>query len=60
MIAIKTTMKIMPEYCDDCIYYSWYYDHCHKWDCDTDNRSVCAAWLYRPIQRQNETAASKE
>lgn len=27
--------------CDDCEFYRWYYDHCDKWDCKTDERSIC-------------------
>lgn len=27
--------------CDDCKYYHWYSDHCDKYDCTVDARSVC-------------------
>lgn len=26
--------------CDECKYYSWYYDKCTKWDCEVDAREV--------------------
>lgn len=26
--------------CDECKYYSWYYDKCTKWDCKVDSREV--------------------
>lgn len=26
--------------CDECKWYRWYYDHCDKWDCTIDGRSV--------------------
>ena len=26
--------------CDNCRRYTWYYDKCHKWDCEVDARSV--------------------
>ena len=26
--------------CDECKYYSWYYDKCTKWDCEVDSREV--------------------
>lgn len=34
----------MRRCCDNCAYYSWYYDYCNKWDCEVDDRSVCGEW----------------
>ena len=30
--------------CDNCNYYNWYYNRCNKYDCETDERSVCASF----------------
>jgi len=27
--------------CDNCIYYSWYYDYCKLWNVEIDARSIC-------------------
>lgn len=27
--------------CDNCIYYSWYYDYCKLWNIKIDSRYVC-------------------
>lgn len=34
-------------HCDDCKFYRWYYDHCDKWNCKTDERSFCNAFEER-------------
>ena len=26
--------------CDNCKHYHWYYDHCERWDCEMDGRSI--------------------
>ena len=33
-------MNINIENCDNCRYYEWYYDHCCKWNCKVDGRSI--------------------
>ena len=37
--------------CDNCKYFSWYYDHCLKWDCEVDARAVhnCFEEMERPV-----------
>ena len=32
---------LLTRCCDNCAYYSWYYDKCDKWQCEVDSRSVC-------------------
>lgn len=35
---------LMPtKCCDNCIHYHWYYDHCDKYECEVDVRSVCSS-----------------
>lgn len=48
IIAIKRGDSM---HCDDCKFYRWYYDHCDKWNCKTDERSFCNAFeeMNKPI-----------
>ena len=39
--------KTMSKCCDNCIYYHWYYNHCDKWNCEVDDRSVCSEFTER-------------
>lgn len=32
---------MLEKKCDNCHFYTWYYDYCQKWDCEKDARSVC-------------------
>lgn len=37
--------------CDDCKHFRWYYEHCDKWDCQIDDRSVHNCWEMREVRR---------
>lgn len=37
----------MSKCCDNCSRYHWYYDHCDKWNCEVDDRSVCNEFTER-------------
>ena len=40
----------MDKCCDNCMYYQWYYDKCDKWECNVDERSVCACFVPRTAE----------
>lgn len=44
--------------CDNCEYYSWYYDRCEKWNCEVDAREVHNCFERREAQIRNEMANS--
>lgn len=43
----KYEKEVRQKNCDNCYYYRWYYDHCKKWDCKVDDRSVCNGFAER-------------
>ncbi len=50
--------KAVPENCDNCVNYSWYYGHCGKWNCQSDGRSKCRE--FHSIEEATEKCETDE
>ena len=40
-LPTREATRTVGKSCDDCRFYSWYWDRCIKWGCEVDGRSVC-------------------